>query len=97
MSAAGAFSHVVVTFRGRCKGSVVQSRLFVTGATDQSGFASKCRFRGRCSTLDMVVIFGARSDLVTGAVNRDFLTCGSFADFVAAQQLCEPRGVDFVA
>ena len=45
----------------------------------------------------MVVIFGARSDLVTGAVNRDFLTCGSFADFVAAQQLCEPRGVDFVA
>ena len=31
---------------------VVQSRLFVTGA---SCFNPKCSFRGRCSTLDMVV------------------------------------------
>ena len=35
------------------------SRLFVTGARDRSGCTSKCRFRGRCSTLDMVVIFEA--------------------------------------
>ena len=58
-----AFSHMVVTCRGRRKGNrvffVAQSRLFVTGARDRSGFASKRRFRGRCSTLDMVVIFEA--------------------------------------
>ena len=35
---------------------VVSSRPFVTGARDQSGFSSKCRFRGRRSTFDMVVI-----------------------------------------
>ena len=44
-----AFSDMVVTFRGRRKETaflVVQSRLFVTGARDRSGFTSKCRFRG---------------------------------------------------
>ena len=35
---------------------VLQSRLFVTGARDRSCLTSKCNFRGRCSTLDMVVI-----------------------------------------
>ena len=39
-----AFSDMVVTFRDRRKG-------------DRSGFTSKCRFRGRGSTLDMVEIF----------------------------------------
>ena len=34
---------------------------------------------------------------VTGAVNRDFWTCGSFADFVAGAALCDPRRADFVA
>ena len=38
---------------------VVQSRLFVTGARDRSRLTSKCRFRGRCSTLDVVVVFEA--------------------------------------
>ena len=33
---------------------------------------------------------------VTGAVNRDFSTCGPFADFVASTALCEPRSADFV-
>ena len=32
-----------------------------------------------------------RMDLVTGAVNRDFWTCDSFADFVAGTALCDPR------
>ena len=34
---------------------------------------------------------------MTGAVNRDFWTCGSFADFVAGTALCDPRCADFVA
>ena len=48
---------------------------------------------------------------MTGAVNRDFWTCGSFADFVAGtalrdldvqrfrgrRSICEPRSADFVA
>ena len=34
---------------------------------------------------------------MTGAVNRDFWTCGSFADFVAGATLCVPRSADFVA
>ena len=37
------------------------------------------------------------SDFVTRAVNRDFWTCGSFADFVAGTALCDPRRADFVA
>ena len=32
---------------------------------------------------------------MTGAVNRDFWTCGSFADFVAGTALCDPRCADF--
>ena len=54
-----AFSHMVVTFRGR-EGTpgvlVLESRLLVTGARDRSCFTSKCSFCGRCSTLDMVAI-----------------------------------------
>ena len=34
---------------------------------------------------------------MTGAVNCDFWTCGSFADFVAGAALGEPRSADFVA
>ena len=35
---------------------------------------------------------------MTGAVNRDFWTCGSFADFVAGAALGdEPRSADSVA
>ena len=34
---------------------------------------------------------------MTGAVNRDFRTCGSFADFVAGTALCDPRCAEFVA
>ena len=45
---------------------VVQSRLFVTGAKDRSGFALRCIFRGRCSALDMAVIVPA--DFVAGKV-----------------------------
>ena len=30
------------------------------------------------------------SGFVTGAVNRSFSACGSFADFVADTALCEP-------
>ena len=48
------------------------------------------------STLDMVVIFDELC-FVTGAVYRDFWTCGSFAGFVAGTALCEPRSADFVA
>ena len=60
---------------------VVQSRLFVTGTRDRSGFTSKCRLRGRSSTLDMVMIFAStRSNFVTGAVDRDFSTCGSLSE-----------------
>ena len=51
--------------------------------------------------LDMVVTFrgtskgnpyfcSRRSDFVTGEVNRDFWSCGSFADFVAGAVLCGP-------
>ena len=35
---------------------VLQSRLFVTGARDRSCLTSKCSFRGRRSTVDMVVM-----------------------------------------
>ena len=42
---------------GKPRVFVVQSRLVVTGARDQSGLIWKCRFPGRYSTLDMVVIF----------------------------------------
>ena len=34
---------------------------------------------------------------MTGAVNRDFWICGSFADFVAGAALCDPQCADFVA
>ena len=34
---------------------------------------------------------------MSGAVNRDFWTCGSFADFVAGTALGESRRADFVA
>ena len=46
-----AFLDLVITFHGR---------LFMTGAVDWSlsGFMSMYRFRGRRSTLDMVVVFG---------------------------------------
>ena len=37
------------------------------------------------------------SDFVTGAVNRDFWTCDSFADVVAGTALCDARSADFVA
>ena len=45
--------------QGKHRVLVVQSRLFLTGARDRSGVTSKWRFRGRRSTLDMVVIFDA--------------------------------------
>ena len=39
-----------------------------------------------------------RSDFVTGAVNRDFWTCGSLAGFVAGgAALCELQSAYFVA
>ena len=34
---------------------------------------------------------------MTGAVNPDFWTYGSFADLVAGTALCDPRCADFVA
>ena len=34
---------------------------------------------------------------MTGAVNCDFWTCASFADFVTGAALCDPRCADFVA
>ena len=46
---------------------VLQSRLFVTGAMDRSCFTSKCSFRGRRSTLGMVVTVG---ELTFGHVAR---------------------------
>ena len=80
-----AFSHMVVTFRGRRKGSLV---LFG---------ASKSTFRDRCKGWIGAVLLrrtvfaaGAALDFVTGAVNRDFLTCGSCADFVAGAALGKP-------
>ena len=45
--------------QGKPRVLVVQSRLFVTGARDRAVTTSKCRFRGRCSTSGMVVIFDA--------------------------------------
>ena len=51
--------HLSWQAQGKPRAMAVQSRLFVTGARDRSGFTSKCRFRGKCSTLDMVVIFDA--------------------------------------
>ena len=55
-----AFSDMVVRqAEEKPRASVVHSRLFVTGATDQSGFTSTCRFLGKCSALDMVMIFEA--------------------------------------
>ena len=44
--------------QGKPRASVVQSRLFLTGAGDRSGFMWMYRIRGRRSTLDMVVVFG---------------------------------------
>ena len=42
--------------QGEPRALVLQSRLFVAGARDRGCFTSKCSFRGRCSTLGMVVI-----------------------------------------
>ena len=55
------FSHMVVTFRGRRNGNLVLWRPKSTCRDRCKGseglyFASKCTFRGRCSTLDMAVI-----------------------------------------
>ena len=49
-------SHFSWQAQGKPRVLVLQRRLFVTGARDRSCFTSKCNFRGRCSTLDMVVI-----------------------------------------
>ena len=65
--------------QGKPRVLVVSSRLFVTGARDQSGFISKRRFRGRCNGRDL------RAALTSW--NRSFWTCGSFADFVAGVNL----------
>ena len=70
------------TFRDRCKGSELL-------------YTSKRSFRCRCSTLFVVIVDQLR--FLTGAVNRDFWTCGSFADFVAGAVIGEPRSADFVA
>ena len=45
--------------RGKPRVLVVQSRLLVTGSRGRNGFSLKCRIRGRCSTLEMVVIVEA--------------------------------------
>ena len=54
-----AFSHMVVTFRGRRKGTScfgASKSTFRDRCRDRNCFTSKCSFRCRCSTLDMVVI-----------------------------------------
>ena len=64
VSAAGASSdafsahgdHFSWQAQGKPRVLVLQSRLFVTGARDRRCLISKCSFRGRRSTLDMVVI-----------------------------------------
>ena len=87
--------------------------LFVAGAGETSCFgASKSTFRDRCKGSELFYFemqfswpvqhieqVGDRQELrfVTGAANRDFWTCGSFADFVAGTALCDPRCADFVA
>ena len=64
--------------------------LFVAGAGDRSGFTSMRRFRGRCSALDMVVVFGARSDFVGGAMNRDLWTRGMLVlSLMCKSRMCE--------
>ena len=96
-----AFSCMVITFRGRRKGNLVfwcfKVDFFVTGARDRSCFTSKCSFRGRHSTWDMVVISWQLRFRDRCSEFRDFWTCGSFADFVAGTALGEPRSTDFVA
>ena len=44
--------------QGKTHVLVVQTRLFEAGAGDWRGLMSMYRFRGRRSTLDMMVIFG---------------------------------------
>ena len=42
----------------------------------------------------------ARSDFVSGALNRDFWTCGSFSELGGSLERklrCEPRSADFMA
>ena len=52
----GIWWSLFVAGAGKPRVSVLRSRLFVTGARDRSCFTSKRSFRGRCGTLDMVVI-----------------------------------------
>ena len=71
---------------------MVQSRLFVSFVTGIGVVLLRCvewcRVRGRRSTL--VVIFDALVSFLTGAVNRDFSTCGSFSEIGGslARKLC---------
>ena len=54
-------------------GGQVCSRLFVAGALDwsRSGFSSRCRFRGKHSTLHFLVVFGVpRRALILKQVQR---------------------------
>ena len=57
--------------------------LFVAGAREPSCFGGP-----KGSTLDMVVIW-TRSNFVTGAMDRDFATFGSFSEIVAGAALGE--------
>ena len=75
----------------------------MAGAGETSYFgASKSTFRDRCKGSELFYFEVQFSwqvqhvEEVTGAVNRDFWTCGSFADFVAGTALCDPRCADFV-
>ena len=80
-----AFWYMVVTFRGRRKGNLV----FWCSKVD---FSWQVQGIGAVLLRSALFVAGAAlwtwwwssrsSDFVTGVVNRDFWTCGSFADFV---------------
>ena len=74
--------------QGKPRLLVVQGRLVVTGDTCQGSewLDFDVEISGRCSTWDL----GRALNIVTGAANRDFSTCGSFSEIVAGAALCEP-------
>ena len=52
------FETALLVICDRHKEDLVVCRLLVPGAGDRGGFMSMCRFCGRCSALEMVVVFG---------------------------------------
>ena len=85
------FSDLVVTFCGRREGNLVfWSKVNFSLQAQRSGFPSMCRFPGRRSTLDMVVVQRASCPLDMWLIFRNRKKSRAKAAFWHLEVLCGP-------